>query len=84
MGVNSLSDDFRLSQVLWRLRILPPEYVFVNWYRFDDVDEIKFADLESHFTDIWYPSSDDIEVFDSSLKWLIAVSHDGSVGICRT
>ena len=83
-GVDSLSDDFQFSQVLWQLRIPPPEYVFVNWYRFDDVDEIRFADLESHFTDVWYPSSDDIEVFDVSLTWLIAVSHDGSVGICRT
>jgi hypothetical protein len=83
-GVSPLDQDFRLSQVLWQLRISPPEDVFVNWYRFDDVDEIKFADLESHFSDIWYPSSDDIEVFDSSLTWLISVSHDGSIGICRT
>jgi hypothetical protein len=83
-GVSSLSEDFRLSQVLWQFRLPAPECVFVNWYQFDDVDEIRFDELDSHFADVWYPSSDDIEVFDASLTWLIAIAHDGSVGICRT
>jgi len=83
-GVSPLADEFKLSQLFWQLQIPAPESVFVNWYRFDDVDEFQFADLESHFSDVWYPSSDDIELFDASLKWLIAVSHDGAVSVCRT
>ena len=83
-GVNPLADGFKLSQLFWQLQIEAPDSVFVNWYRFDDVDEFQFADLETHFGDVWYPSSDDIELFDTSLTWVIAVSHDGSVGVCRT
>lgn len=83
-GVTALSETFRLSQVLWTLQIAPPESVFINWHQFDDVDELRFSDVEAHFADLWYPSSDDIEIFDSSMNWLLSIAHDGSVGVCRT
>ncbi len=55
------------------------ETVYVNWYRFDDVDEISANDLSRCFHYIWYPSSDDIEIFDKSGSWVLAVDHGGHV-----
>ncbi|MBY0263137.1 MAG: hypothetical protein K2Q20_12385 [Phycisphaerales bacterium] len=45
----------------------PTEAVVTTWKIF-----IKYWD------DLWYPSSDDLTVFDSSLSWLLSVWHDGS------
>ena len=36
-------------------------------------------DLNKHFYDVWYPSSDDIELFDDTLDWIIFVRHYGGV-----
>ena len=53
--------------------------VLLNWSRFDDIDEMALSDLSDRFDDIWYPSSDDIEVLDASLTWALAVDHGGYV-----
>jgi hypothetical protein len=54
--------------------------VFVNWYRFNDVDQFVTIDLETYFNDLWYPASDDIEDFNRTLRWFLLVRHDGQVG----
>ena len=59
----------------------PRPEVLVNWYRFDKIDRIALSDLTKHFDDIWYPGSDDIEIFDESLDWFILVRHDGRVSL---
>jgi hypothetical protein len=60
-----------------------PHRVFVNWYRFDDIDSLELDDLSRHFDDIWYPSVDDIEVFDESCRWFLSVSHDGRITLIQ-
>lgn len=57
--------------------------VLVNWYRFDDIDSLDLDDLSRHFGDIWYPSVDDIEVFDESCRWFLSVSHDGRMSLIQ-
>jgi hypothetical protein len=55
------------------------ETIFLNWYRYDDVDEMRLADVTKFFEDIWYPSSDDLDIFDESLRWILSIRHDGEV-----
>lgn len=50
--------------------------VYVNWHRFDDIDRIALYDLSKYFDYIWYPSSDDIEIFDEGLDWFVLVRHE--------
>ena len=58
--------------------------VYINWHscRDGDIDELFLSDLSTHFYDIWYPSSDDIDIFDASLRWVVSVRHDGCVSAC--
>ncbi len=35
------------------------------------------------FDDIWYPASDDIDLFDSTLDWILSVSHSGLIDLRR-
>ncbi len=53
--------------------------VYLNWYRFDDIDRIGVDDLATHFDDIWYPGSDDIDLFDRTLCWVLSIAHTGKV-----
>lgn len=76
---NAEDEGFALSSVLKELNIIPMEKVYVNWYRFDNIDEIRFQDLNNYFSDIWYPGPDDIDIFDESLSWILSISHNGEV-----
>jgi hypothetical protein len=49
--------------------------VCINWGKFDEIDEMSFDDLSRHFSDIWFPSTDDIEIFDRSFKCFLLVRH---------
>lgn len=57
--------------------------VYLNWYRFDDIDEIGVDELSRCFNDIWYPASDDVEVFDGTLSWVLSISHTGRMVLRR-
>jgi hypothetical protein len=78
-GIAADSDDFHLLGTLWRFRVRPQPTVFINWYRFDNVDRIDVEDLSRHFGDIWYPSSDDIDILDDTCDWILSVGHSGDV-----
>jgi hypothetical protein len=81
IGVDATRNDFALTSVMRSEKIVPSEEVMLNWYRFDAIDRVRWADLSTFFDDIWYPSSDDIDVFDSSYDWVVSVCHSGSVKV---
>ena len=57
--------------------------VYINWYRFDDIDEMSVVDLSHFFDDIWYPCADDIEIMDESMSWVFVVDHGGRMRFIR-
>lgn len=64
-------------------RVLPVtsrnQKLYVNWYRFDDIDEIDADTLVTFFDDFWYVGSDDLDIFDADLSWIVSVRHDGAL-----
>jgi hypothetical protein len=72
---------FDLCELALRLGLKSHGEVFVNWYRFDKIDRIGLSDLSEYFGDIWYPSVDDIDIFDENLNWFILVRHDGRISV---
>lgn len=79
--VDAMREEFQLSSLVERLDINPDRYVYINWDRFTSVDRMEITDLSRYFHDIWYPSADDIEVFDDTLSWIIFVHHSGTVAV---
>jgi hypothetical protein len=77
-GVDATEEAFDLRAVLRGLEF-SAAMVFVNWYRFDRIDEFETEDLCKYFGDIFYPSADDLEILDSSLTWLVSIRHYGAV-----
>jgi len=78
-GIDATQDDFDLKQVLGRLHFIAHDRLFVNWYRFDRIDEIGTDDLSRNFRDIWYPSSDDVDILDPKFGWILSIEHNGTV-----
>lgn len=57
--------------------------VFLNWYHFDDIDEMDVDELSRYFDDIWYPASDDLDLFDGTFSWVLSVYHSGRMVLYR-
>lgn len=80
-GYRATDPSFEFGAVLAELRNPVGDRLLLNWYRYDDIDEMKKADFVRYFDDIWYPSSDDLEVFDSTCAWVLSISHAGDLRI---
>ena len=83
-GLNATDNNFSFGDLLLRSGIERPEFLFLNWGRFDDIDRIASVDFDDYFADIWYPAVDDVEIFGESADWLVYVRHDGAIGVIDT
>lgn len=78
-GADPCLPGFDLQRLVSALGIRVTDLAYVNWHRYDVIDRVSFVDLSRYFSDIWYPDSDDIEVFDESCAWILVVPHSGVV-----
>lgn len=77
-------NDFDLARLLVDLvGINLDDDVFLNWYRFDQLDRMRAVELAQFFDDVWYPSADDLDVIDPRCRWILSVSHHGGIRILR-
>jgi hypothetical protein len=76
--VDAAVEMFDLCSILAQLEFVATK-VFVNWDRFEKIDEFGTKDLCQYFTDIFYPSADDLEIMDVGLTWLLSIRHYGTV-----
>ena len=81
--VNAEDENFSLKAVLREVGIEPDSKVFINWHRFDQVDELNLDALATRFDDIWYPAADDIDIFDKGLEWVLSVGYSGTVRVLK-
>lgn len=83
LDINAKSENFYLTEVFAKLDIFPKDNVYINWYRYDKIDQMQFNDLAQYFNYIWYPDSDDIDLFDDSFSWIVSINHEGIIkSIC--
>ena len=78
-GFNADEENFDLKAVFNKLGIAMPNEICINFNKFESIDILRFDDLFKFFIDIWYPSLDDIEIFDINLNWIISVRHYGDI-----
>ncbi len=79
--VSSRDESFSTETALSRADVTPGRYAYVDWGRFDDIDEFAFADLERHLDDIHY--NEDISIFDETCTWLLFLMHYGDVRLVK-
>ncbi|MDP3928567.1 MAG: hypothetical protein Q8R57_06055 [Bacteroidota bacterium] len=74
---------FNLIETLNSISIYPLPKIYINWYQFDNIDLLDTSDLNKYFYDIWFPSADDIDLFDESFNWIVSIRHDGIVSFLK-
>ena len=78
-GFNADEENFDLKAVFGKLNIVTPNEICINFNKFESIDILRFDDLSKFFSDIWYPSLDDIEIFDINLSFIFSVRHYGAI-----
>jgi len=79
-GIYADTENFNLNNVFKKLKIEPDEYIYINWFRFDNIDKMRYEDVIDYFHYLWYPQGpDDMDIFDKTLKWIITIDHSSSV-----
>jgi hypothetical protein len=77
-------NQIALLELVERAEIMPGPALYVQWGLLRDIDRFQSDDLSAYFYDVWYPSADDIEVFDDTLAWMMFIRHYGGVEIWRS
>jgi hypothetical protein len=80
--VRPSEETFNLAKLCSQLQ-LDASTIYINWSSFDDIDEMPLQAFSNNFHDLWYPSSDDIEIFDRGQKWVLLVRHFDVAQIVR-
>ena len=78
-GFSADEENFDLKALFGKLNIATPNEICINFNKFESIDILHFDDLSKFFSDIWYPSLDDIEIFDLNLNWIVSVRHYGRI-----
>lgn len=76
-------ENFSLIDTLNSISIIPLDNIYINWFHFDNIDILNTSDFNKYFDDIWFPSADDIDLFDESLTWVVSIRHDGTVSYLK-
>ncbi|WP_103574327.1 heat-shock protein, partial [Campylobacter concisus] len=77
-GFNADEANFDLKTAFSELSIATPNEICINFNKFENIDILHFDDLSKFFSDVWYPSLDDIEIFDINLSFIVLVRHYGA------
>ena len=78
-GFNADEENFDLKTAFSKLSIATPNEICINFNKFENIDILHFDDLSKFFSDVWYPSLDDIEIFDINLSFIVLVRHYGAI-----
>lgn len=78
-GFNADEVNFDLMTAFSELGIATPNEICINFNKFESIDILRFEDFSKFFSDIWYPSLDDIEIFDINLSFILSVRHYGAI-----
>ena len=78
-GFSADEANFDFKALFNKLNIATPNEICINFNKFESIDILRFDDLFKFFSDIWYPSLDDIEIFDINLSFIFSVRHYGGI-----
>ncbi len=83
VSVSLVNDDFSLKILGENLGIDIGDSLFISWNKFQEIDNINTAEFEEYFFDLWYEGIDNIEIFDSSLEWIVFIVRNGDIRLVR-
>ena len=80
--INKQVDIYSLAKLQLELFAdlnLSCDVICINWDEFKTIDVFRTIDLYNYFSDIWFPSADNIIVFPRNMTIFIMIRHDGAI-----
>lgn len=65
------------------LGIAPEQRVYLDWSAFTEIYEMRFSDFADCFHSLYFPSADDLTVFDGTLSWILWFLHYRALALTR-
>ncbi len=56
-------------------------YIYLDWGGLRNIKKVKLIDFITNIHNFWYPSSDDICIYDFNCKWILILDHHGGVSV---
>ena len=72
---NSIS----VSSMFRGMEIAVPSAVILKWNSWVELTEFSFSDFEKYFGYLFLPGADDLDVFDSTMSWVVSFTHSRAV-----
>jgi len=66
---------FDPKAVIESLGMAPGHSVYLDWSAFTEIYEMRFNDFAEFFHSLYFPSADDLTVFDDTLSWILWFLH---------
>ena len=76
-GQNALDSHFDVKDFLKLLGLPIAKYVYLVWGDFESIDKMIFTDFVQFFSDIWYPSYENLTFYFDNSKYMVFVHHGG-------
>ena len=73
----------KVRKILSQFPLLPESQVKVYWDATRDGILITYKLFIKYYDDLWYPSSDDVWIFDDGLEWLLEISHEEEIAFYK-
>lgn len=75
-------NNFSIKELFYNLNV-ESNFLYVTWDSFKTIDRFKLTDFCQWFEYIWYPSSDDIDIFNDDLTWILQVYHYETIALAQ-
>lgn len=83
LNLNPSDEAFDPGAALEASGIIPNDMVYLDWSAFTEIYEMRFADFREHVQSLFFPSADDLTVFDDTLTWVLWLLHYCELALSR-
>lgn len=60
------------------------DFIYLDWGNFKDIVKVRVNDFVDNIDNFWYPSSDDLSIFDQRCNWILNIHHYGAIGCVQS
>ena len=60
------------------------DFIYLDWGNFEDIVKVRLNDFIDNIDNFWYPSSDDLSIFDQECNWILNIHHYGAIGCVQS
>jgi uncharacterized protein (DUF927 family) len=56
------------------------DFIYLDWGNLEEIVQVNLNDFIVNIDNFWYPSSDDLSIFNQNCNWILNIHHYGAIG----